>query len=340
VTAISYRDAKGNVRSSFANRSPADLRLSTFGDQVDQHYGNASKVGMLAWKNWHLGMLGHGSAIPGGDADQLAIISGGTTEGTTPGQPKVTGNDAYYSTPPTLDGLPGLMDHVRALDRADGKADENWMGHGILDLHDNPAWVEYESDLLMEMIKHEGYGADDVPDIVVTNFKMTDIVGHQYTMDAPEEEAVLHAQDAALGRLRDYLEDAVGDYTIVITADHGHTPGAQSTGAWPISEAELQRDVDAHFHVPEGESLIDTTSAVGPFLDRAVTRSMGVTGSAVAEFLNGYTIADNWADKELPAGYEDRGDENVLSAAFSRADYPKVMQCAFGAPKPPAQLGA
>jgi type I phosphodiesterase/nucleotide pyrophosphatase len=335
VTAISYRDATGNVRSAFANRDPHDLRLTTFADQIDQRYDNESIAGMLAWKNWHMGMLGHGAATPGGDADQLAIISGSARRGT-----HVTGNDTYYSTPDYLDGYPGLDRHIRALDRRDGAADDKWMGHDIFELHDNPAWVEYESDLLMAMIKGEGYGADDVPDILVTNFKITDIVGHQYTMNAPEEEAVLRAQDAALGRLKRYLDASIGDYTIVVTADHGHTPAAESTGAWPLSEAELQRDVDAHFEVPEGKSLIDTTSAVGPFLDHAVARKLDVTGHDVAEFLNGYTIADNWAGKQLPAGYEDRGDENVLSAAFSRADYPKVMECAFGSPKPPPGLGA
>ncbi|HEY7873967.1 MAG TPA: alkaline phosphatase family protein, partial [Actinomycetota bacterium] len=331
VTAIMYRDATGDVRGAFKTKDPSDLRLTTFGDQVDQHFDNASKVGMLAWKNWHIGMLGHGLQTPGGDADQLAMIGG---------DGQINGNDLYYSTPDYLQGSPGLEEHLATVDREDGAADDKWMGHDLHELHDNPGWVRYESDLLMDMIKREGYGADEVPDILLTNFKMTDIAAHQYTMDSPEEEAVLRAQDDALGRLRDYLDRAVEDYTIVVTADHGHTPSAERSGAWPLGQGEMTRDVDRHFDVPEGKSLFDTTSAVGPFLNRALVKELGITGHEIAEFLNGYTIRDNWAAEELPDGYEDRGEENVLSAAFSRADYPAIMRCAFGAEKPPPGVGA
>jgi hypothetical protein len=331
VTAIMYRDKTGDVRGVFRFKDPSDLKLSTYADQIDQHFHNESKVGMLAWKNWHIGMIGHGAQMPGGDHDQIAMIG---KDG------RITGNPTYYEMPGYLEDFPDLQRHVSQVDRSDGKADDKWMGHDLLELHDNPAWVQYESDLLMELVKKGDYGADEVPDLLFTNFKMTDIVGHQYNMDSPEEEAVLHAQDAALGRLRDYLDRAVGNYTIIVTADHGHTPQAESTGAWPLSEAELTRDLDRHFDVPQSESLVDVTSAVGPFLNHGVARSLGVTGSDVAEFLNGYTIKENWTGAELPTGYEDRGDENVLSAAFSRADYPAVMECAFGAPKPPPGLGA
>jgi predicted AlkP superfamily pyrophosphatase or phosphodiesterase len=331
VTAIMYRDDTGDVRGAFKNKDPSDLVLTTFGDQVDQHFGNASEVGMLAWKNWHIGMLGHGAQTPGGDHDHVAMIGG---------DGQINGNDLYYSTPGYLQGSPGLEGHLDDVDRSDGEADGLWMGHELHELHDNPGWVRYESDLLMTMIKREGYGADDVPDILVTNFKMTDIAGHQYTMDSPEEEAVLRAQDDALGRLRDYLDRKVKDYTIVVTADHGHTPSAERSGAWPLSQAEMERDVNEHFGVPASKTLFDTTSAVGPFLNRPLVKELGVTGNEIAEFLNGYTIRENWADEELPEGYEERGGENVLSAAFSRADYPAVMRCAFGAEKPPPGVGA
>jgi predicted AlkP superfamily pyrophosphatase or phosphodiesterase len=331
VTAISFRDpTTGKVRSAFANRDPADEKLTTFSDNIDRAYGNKSLVGLLAWKNWHIGLLGHGAQTPGGDHDQLAIISSG---------PHVSGNDLYYSTPSYLDGYPGLTRHARELDRADGKADGEWMGHSILKLHDNPAWVEYESDLMQAMLKREGYGTDAVPDIFLTNFKITDIVGHQYSMDSPEEQAVLHAQDAALGRLVSYLDKAIKSYVVVVTADHGHTPNALRSGAWPISESELAHDIDAHFRIPSGESLIDVTSAVGPFLNHDVMTTAGVTEEDIAHFLNSYTLSDNWKGGQLPSGYQDRADEQILSAAFPQSDYPKIMQCAFGANKPPPGLG-
>ncbi len=66
---------------------------------------------------------------------------------------------------------------------------------------------------------------------------------------------------------------------------------------------------------------------------------LDVTGAEVAEFLNGYRIRDNWGGGELPEGFEDRGDENVIAAAWSRRQYAAVMKCAFGSEEPPASAG-
>jgi hypothetical protein len=331
VTAISYRTKDGKVRGAFAGKNPADLKVTTFADEADLALDNEPLVGMLAWKSWHLGMLGHGSQTPGGDKDELAIIAGHDGH--------LTGNDKYYSTPNLSLGPGRLNDIADEVDRRDGKADGKWRGHVILDQHDNPAWANYQSELLIQMLKRGGYGKDDVPDLFLTNFKITDIVAHQYGMDSKEEGDVLEAQDAALGELVAWLDAEVGDYAVIVTADHGNTHRAAVTGAWPIGQGELREDVDANFDVSDDLDLIDTSSAAGPFLDRAVARDLGVTADAVAEFLNGYTIAQNNNSSKLPDGYEGRGDENVFSAAFASDQYDDVMQCAFGAEKPPKAGG-
>jgi hypothetical protein len=327
VTAIDYRTKDGTVRGAFAGKNPADLKLTTFADQVDVALQNEPLVGMLAWKSWHLGMLGHGSQIPGGDKDAVALISGHDGH--------LTGNDAYYSTPQLNLGSVRLDDIADEVDRTDGEADGFWRGHPVLEQHDNPAWVRYQSEMLIEMLERGGYGTDDVVDLFFTNFKISDIVAHQYGMDSDEEGDVVEAQDAALGTLVDWLDAKVGDYVVVVTADHGNTHRAALTGGWPILQGQLQEDVDAHFDVPDGESLIETTSAAGPFLDRKVANELGVTAADIAEFLNGYTIAENNNSPKLPKGYEDRGDENVLAAAFASGQYDEVMQCAFGSKNPP-----
>ena len=88
----------------FAARSYRRLtELRAGDDEIDLALDNAPIVGMLAWKSWHLGMLGHGSQVEGGDADELAIIGG--HDG------KVTGNDAYYATPRLDAGSDRLADH-------------------------------------------------------------------------------------------------------------------------------------------------------------------------------------------------------------------------------------
>ncbi|HYP23386.1 MAG TPA: alkaline phosphatase family protein [Actinomycetota bacterium] len=330
VTAINIRTKNGDVRTAFNQRDPGDLKQTTFADEIDLALGNEPLVGMLAWKSWHIGMMGHGTQTPGGDADQLAIIGG---------DERITGNPLYDSAPEYLENFGGLEEHADELDLEDGEADGKWRGHGILELHDNPAWVEWETDAILAMLENEGYGDDEVTDFFFTNYKPTDIVGHQYTMDSPEMGDVLEAQDAALGRLLDWLDANVSDYAVILSSDHGHTPSPERSGAWPLLQGQLQEDIDAAFDVPKGKSLVEQANPVGPFLDKEVMNELGVTGAEVAEFLNGYRIRDNWGGGELPEGFEDRGDENVIAAAWSRRQYGEVMRCAFGSEKPPASAG-
>ena len=316
VTAIGYRTDQGTVRDAFATRNPADLELTTFGDEIDRALGNEPKVGMLAWKGWHIGMFGHGTQLPDGDADELGIIT--TNE-------SITGNPEFYSTPDYIQPFPGLDRRLAEADRLDGTVDGKWRGHTV-EMHDNPGWVNYATDALLAMLDRGGYGDDEVPDLFFTNFKMTDIAGHQYTMDSVEERDTLHAQDAALGRIVDFLDREVGDYVVILSADHGHTPAPQRSGAWPIYQSRLADDIDANFGIEGDESLIDQTTAVGPFLDYDVMSEHGVADDDIARFINGYTIADN-ADDDLPDGYEGRGSENVFAAAFPSDDIGEVLRC-------------
>jgi arylsulfatase A-like enzyme len=323
VTAIQMRRPNGDVTTAFSGSDPAELRLTTFGDIVDRELDNEPLVGTLAWVSWHQGMLGHGSQIEGGDEDQLAFLRSDFVR-----VPK-----RYYSAPYYLRTYKGPVEESRKLDRADGEVDGKWMGNEM-EKHDNPAYVEYQTKVLLRMLRDEGYGSDDVPDIFLTNYKMSDIAGHQYGMDSPEVEAVIRAQDRGLGELLAYLDRDVGDYVVVVTADHGSTPLPKTSGAWPVRQGELKKDIEKEFDVPKGRSLVIETSAVGPFLDDEVAEDLGISAEDVARFLNGYKIRDNWTG-ELPAGYEDRGDENVLSAAFTRGQFPEIMRCAFGSPEPP-----
>ncbi len=331
VTAIEYRTEEGDVRSAFAGKNPADLALTTIADEIDRSLGNQPKVGMLAWKSWHLGMFSHGTNAIGGDADELALIN---THG------DITGNETFYSFPRYLTALrPRLKELADEVDAADGKRDGKTRGHDVLDKHDNPAWVDYQADLMLEMLRRGDYGKDSVPDLFFTNFKVTDIVSHQHSMDSEEEAIALEAQDAVLGDLVDFLNVQVHDFVLIVTADHGNTPSPERSGAWPILQGQLEEDVNAHFEVPKGKGLIEKTSAAGPFLDVEVMQELGATPNDVARFLNGYTIADNWNAETLPEGYEERGDEHVFAAAYPSDDIDEVMDCAFGG-RPPEDLEA
>ena len=326
ITAIPYRNDAGVIQTAFEGKDPSDLELTTFADQADRAFGNRSKVGLLGWTPWHMGMLGHGAQTPGGDADELALI--GEAEG------EVAGNDAYYTTPPHLVGFGGLEEHAARLDRSDGEADERWMGRPLLEVHDNPAWVRYESDMLQAFLRQGGYGEDRVPDLAFVKFKITDIVGHMHGMDTRAMQAALRAQDDALRRLLDDLDRRVRDYVVIVTSDHGHVPSPARTGAWAVGLGEVSRDVDAHFGAPEGRSLTQDGGSTGLFFNYKLMNELDITGEDIARYLNGYTIADN-AKGGLPEGYEGRGDEAVFSAAIPRSLRDEIMSCAFGRPRPP-----
>ena len=326
VRAIKYRASPGRMGRAFADADPSILGSTTFADEYDRMSGNRSNVGFLGWQ-WHLPMLGHGLGTPGGDADEVAIIG---TNG------EITGNDDFYSTPTYVNDFPGLPRHARELDRSDGTVDHRWLGNTVLDGMDDPAWVAYQSDLLLEMLERGHYGSDRIPDLFFTNFKMTDLTGHYSTMDSPEMKAVLEAQDDALADLVAYLDEEVRDYVLILSADHGHPRSPDVSQAWPIFQGELERDLNAHFDVPDGTSLLDSTGALGPFLNAKVAGELGVTAAEVARFLNAYTIGENFAGGQLPEGYEGRANEQIFSASFPSSMLPQALDCTLGSRVPPA----
>jgi predicted AlkP superfamily pyrophosphatase or phosphodiesterase len=319
VTGIKYTLDSGEVGVAFQGRDASVLDVATFGDLIDIAFQNAPKVGLLGWRSWHMGMFSHGSAWPGGDKDMLALFEEGNAIG---------GNDELYYTPDYLREAPGLDEAVQELDRLDGELDGKWMSHDILEMHDNPAWSNFQSEVLLSLISGEGFGADAIPDLLSVNYKMSDIVGHQHTMDSPEMEATVRSQDEGLARLIELLDDTVGDYVIAMTSDHGHTPSPERTGAWAIANGQLKEDIDAFFETPSGKSLVRDTSAVGIFFDEEVGAEMGVTMEDVSRFVLTYTIEENHDGDELPEEYRDRAKERVFEAAFPGTRLAEILECA------------
>ena len=322
IPTIQMGAGDGSIKSAFIDRDPEDLEVTTFADEYDLALDNEPKVGMLAWKSWHLGMLSHGTQIEGADADQLGIFGGSDGD--------ITGNDVFYSTPDYLNGFLGLEEAALELDRADGEVDGKWLGHEVPGKHANPAWVSWQTKTVLEFLEQEEYGQDEVPDLFYTNYKIADIVGHEYSMESPEMEALIKAEDEALGQLVDYLDREVGDYVVMITSDHGHTPPSEVSGGWPVNVEELNRDMLEHFGVSEEETFVQKVTSAGFYLDQEKMKSFEITGDEIAEFINGYTIREDWGEETLPEGFEDRGDEHVFSAAFLQRHMPEIMRCKFG----------
>jgi hypothetical protein len=329
VTAIRMR-IRGHPGRSFRGLDPRALAKSTFADEVDRAFDNRSKVGLVAWQTWHLGMLGHGLAADGGDRDVVALIRRGG---------RIEGNKHFYSTPEYLSRVtPGLQRRMEETDRADGAADGQWLGHDV-GAKETPAWIAYQTDVVLRLLRRGEFGADSIPDLLMVNFKMTDVVGHFYTMDSPEMAENLAAQDEALGDIVHRLESMQRDFVLVLSADHGHTPAPERSGAWPISQSELIADLNDAFGISGGESLVEKSHAAGFFLDRSVARRRGVGANDVARWLNDYRLADN-SNGEVPSAYRTNESERLFSAAFASSDMGAVIRCAFGSDHPPKTFDA
>ena len=104
-------------------------------------------------------------------------------------------------------------------------SESEWLHHRI----DSPAAVRrsalfpaFEADAMTAMIEREPLGEDDVPDLVLLNYKGADFVGHRYGPDSNELRLTLGEMDRNLARIIDTLEAKVGkDYLLAVTADHG-----------------------------------------------------------------------------------------------------------------------
>jgi hypothetical protein len=320
----------GRVVISFQGVSPEEVITPTLADTYDRATGNVAKVGMLAYKAWHLGMIGHGSGLPGADRDTAVLVDQ---------QENLFTNRALYSYPPELQDTPGFTRAVRVVDGEDGKVDSKWMGHDLGDpslRRDTPVWVRYQTSLIKSLLRLESFGRDGVPDLFYTNYKQADEVGHNWNMLAAEMRPTLKHLDWSLVQLRKFLDEWVGkkQWVMVVTADHGQGPLAEAAGAWPILEGELAQDMARHFGV-ETEDLVEQASAAGFYLNQEVMTEENVTAEQISDWLVDYRLKDNVEQGEsVPKQYENKLDHLIIDAAFPGASLSNVWKCAVGRKQP------
>ncbi len=311
------------VAGAYDEITPKYLEVDTLADTYDQATGNEAKVAMFAYKSWHLGMIGHGSYLEGGDKD-IAVISERT-------QGELKTNPLYYSMPEYLNSLEGFDEDVRKVDLDDGKLDNKWMGHEVLDdpnaLRHTPVWALFQTRILKSIIENEGFGEDDITDLFFINYKQIDDVGHDWNMLNPEMRDILEYSDAELPKIERFLDKTVGkgQWAIAFTADHGQSPDPIASYAWPIRIQLLQKDVAEHFGVT-GDELFQDERPVGFWLEP----TSPVTAEEISDYLIGYRLEENLHPGEVPPDiYSERMDEPVFAAAFPSDRMGEVWNCAL-----------
>ena len=323
---IPLRD-HGRMFDSWAGRSPKYLEVPALGDLWDEQAANAAQIGVLAYKAWHIAMIGHGAYYSGADKD-IAVIAERKTGG------NLTTNGRYYRVPSYLKEVGGLQHDILEVDLSDGERDFTWLGNNILDdpedVMKTPAWVLYQTTLIKHLLSGEGFGTDDVPDFFATNYKQLDEAGHAWNMVEPEVRNVLAYTDEALGNLVDYLNAHIGEgnYVLAMTADHGQTPHPRVTGAWPINIEQMRQATARHFNV-DADDLFADERVTGFWINPGFAKQHGITKEEISQFLIGHTIADNNPPgQEIPDEYHDRLSERVFDAVFPTDRLPEILECA------------
>jgi len=320
---IAHRLRIGGEITTPWSEGPQWLVDPSLADVYDRAMGNAPIVGELATVSIHLGLIGHGSMWGGGDKDLAVIREVANSE--TLGEETFEWNLSpilaqYYSFPSYVNEVPGFDQDVRAVDAADGEIDGKWRNNDIDQLlqgFDTPARIPYQTRVLEEMIRREGFGVDDVPDLLFVNYKEIDYISHVWSMNSLEMRDALVAQDAALEELVGFLNREVGrgEWALVVTADHGSMISPEVSGGFQISTTPIAAGINQTFdHDGDSTRIVQLIQPTQIFIDMAELRQNGYTLPQVAEWIMGLTEAQTAPPGvSVPAS---EANDTVFQAAF------------------------
>ena len=306
-------------------RGPAAMLRPTLADVYDLARNNQPVVAELGSLSAHVMMMSHGLQYEGGDAD-IAVareVEDAATGGDDAGLAwALTSSMAPYYTLPAYANDPEIeaafVDAKNDLDLLDGKSDRKWRDQSIEGMRDGfntPARTPYQTALFEEVVTREGFGEDNVTDLLYLNYKMIDTLGHQFSADGVEMSDALSIQDQNLKTFVDFLNDEVGEgeWAMILTADHGMQRDPAVSGAFPIDIDHLEDAVNEVFSPPDGPDVLIDARPTQMWLDEDVLATRGATLDDVSAFLMSLTQSDTTGAVEPEPGH---GDDLVFDAVF------------------------
>jgi len=283
----------------------------------DEQNGNEAVVATVSYENWHLGMIGHGALRETGDKD-IGVLWDRERQ-------KWFVNEDFYTLPSYLQrtDIQQLERYEAELDGRDGEEDGAWFGNDIEPILDNknerpstPAFVKLTGDAVIDILRNEEVGSDDITDMIWIEMKPVDSAGHAWNMLDASVGDVLEETDAQIGRFMDELDRTIGrdSYLFVLSADHGQQPLPDDLGGWRINTSELELDIVARF----GDVLGQATPA-DIYLDADGLEAEGVTAEDIARWIGTYTLGENIPEGAAGADLvpEERLDDVLYAGAFS-----------------------
>jgi arylsulfatase A-like enzyme len=200
--------------------SPLNLRASTVGDSLRLATQGQAKVFGISLK------------------DRAAILPAG-----------YSANGAYWIEPSSgafvtssyyMEALPDWVTAFNSGDRA-GQAEQEAGSPATRDFYEvvgsTPAGDAYELDFARALITNEQLGSHPVTDMLVVSLSPTDLVGHHFGPDSPQERQMVDTLDTQLDSFFAWLDKNVpgglANTWITLSADHGVAPvpaAAQALG--------------------------------------------------------------------------------------------------------------
>lgn len=265
--------AKKARYETYTGFHPRDLMALTLSDVWQlATAGRAVVIAQGSSAHAATSLAGHGACQPGGSRVFLAGYD--QTKGVW------RSNDECYTLPPPVAAL-----DVKTIWPADGL----WMGHKVntpTEIRYSGLFPRFEAEAFVRTIESQPIGADDIPDLLLLNFKGADYVGHKHGPDAKEMAAALAEIDTELARIFAAIEAKVGrDYLLAVIADHGMPPDPPAGRERRFSADVLnlvntaldpQRKAAAVYYEPENAQM---------FVDPDRLAELKLTPNDVAAFL-------------------------------------------------------
>jgi hypothetical protein len=316
-----YIRVNGRLQKPNEN-GPGFLLEPTLADLYDRAMGNEPEVGAIATLAAHVMMMSHGSQWGGADRD--IAVTREKEFGETAGAESVSWNltsdmAPFYDLPAYVNELPPLAEYVDDVDRADGALDGMWRDNDIEQLSngfDTPARTPFQQTLVETLIAREGFGSDEVPDLLYLNYKAIDTIGHKFSADGIEMSDAVETQDSALERFVDFLDETVGEgeWVLVLAADHGTQRDPATSGAFMIDLAKLESGLSDRFDDGDEVPLIQRVRPTEIWLDTVELRENGFTLVQVSQWLLGLTQAQTFKNQNVPE--PGREGDTVFAAAL------------------------
>ena len=322
---VNHRMQKPNANG------PAFMVAPSLADLYDRSMDNEPVVGALASLSAHIMMIGHGSQWTGGDRD-IAVTREREDAATGGDDSAVSWNltsamRPFYEIPDYVNDLPAIGRYNQELDAMDGARDERWRDNSIEQFNngfDTPARTPFQTQLFEKVIQEEGFGADDVPDLLYLNYKAIDVIGHAFSANGIEMSDAVRVQDQHLQILMDFLDETVGkrQWVLALTADHGTNLDPEVSGAFQIDNDSIEKLLVEEFDDGDDVPLVEKFRTTELWLNETELAQGGHDLLDVSDFLLDLTQSQTSVPGREPQ--PGRGDDTVLAGAFPTSIFDRL----------------